>query len=85
MSIRLDRLQHAPNKDHDRTAAITPFWRAYLERLQAHQRQGTQDPELEQFRWMLEELRVSIYAQELKTAMPISTKRLEKQWQKVRG
>jgi ATP-dependent helicase HrpA len=39
---------------------------------------------LEKLRWMIEELRVSLFAQELKTSMPISTKRLERQWELVR-
>ncbi len=43
------------------------------------------DPELEQFRWMMEELRVSLFAQELKTLFPVSVKRLEQQWMKVQS
>jgi ATP-dependent helicase HrpA len=39
--------------------------------------------ELEQFRWLLQELRVSLFAQELKTPMPVSVKRLEKRWQEI--
>ena len=38
------------------------------------------DPALEEYRWMLEELRVSLFAQELKTSIPVSPKRLEAQW-----
>jgi len=45
---------------------------------------GIVDPELETYRWMLEELRVSLFAQELKTSIPISVKRLESQWANVR-
>ncbi len=43
------------------------------------------DPELDLYRWMLEELRVSLFAQELRTALPISETRLDKQWEKVRA
>ena len=42
------------------------------------------NPELESFRWMLEELRVSLFAQELKTSIPVSIKRLEAQWARVK-
>ena len=38
------------------------------------------DARLEEFRWLLEELRVSLFAQELKTPMPVSVKRLQKAW-----
>jgi len=47
-------------------------------------RQEKYDPELIRFRWLLEELRVSQFAQELKTLLPVSVKRLEEQWSKVR-
>jgi ATP-dependent helicase HrpA len=39
------------------------------------------DPKMQEFRWMLEELRVSLFAQELKTPMPVSVKRLQKVWE----
>src|SRR4029077_13259829 len=42
---------------------------------------GEPDARLEQFRWMLEELRVQLFAQELKTPVPVSVKRLTKMWQ----
>jgi ATP-dependent helicase HrpA len=42
------------------------------------------DPRLEAFRWQLEELRVSLYAQELKTPYPVSYKRLDKIWNAMR-
>jgi ATP-dependent helicase HrpA len=45
---------------------------------------GRHDPRLEDFRWMLEELRVSLFAQELRTPMPVSVKRLQKVWESMR-
>jgi ATP-dependent helicase HrpA len=44
------------------------------------ERRGSRDPKLDEFRWWLEELRVSLFAQELKTPQPVSAKRLEKIW-----
>ena len=41
---------------------------------------AARDPKMQEYRWLLEELRVSLYAQELKTPMPISVKRLQKVW-----
>ena len=44
---------------------------------------GESDPRLEDFRWRIEELRVSLYAQELKTPFPVSYKRLDKLWAEI--
>ena len=73
-----------PGRDPQKLAEISPFWQGYLERSKRHREQHIHDPELETFRWMIEELRVSLFAQELKTSIPVSVKRLEKQWEKVR-
>jgi ATP-dependent helicase HrpA len=45
------------------------------------QKSGVIDPFLEEFRWLLEELRVALFAQELKTPSPVSVKRLQKMWE----
>ena len=57
----------------------------YLSRLEKHRREGLRDPELMTYRWMIEELRISLFAQELKTPVPISVPRVERQWEKVRA
>ena len=44
------------------------------------QRKGQHDARLQEYRWMLEELRVSFFAQELRTPYPVSSKRLDKVW-----
>ena len=41
------------------------------------------DAQMDQFRWLLEELRVQLFAQELKTPVPVSVKRLQKMWQSM--
>jgi ATP-dependent helicase HrpA len=46
-------------------------------------RHGADDPKMVEFRWMLEELRVSLFAQELRTPMPVSVKRLQKVWESM--
>ena len=43
-------------------------------------RRGQPDPRLDEFAWMLQELRVSLFAQQLRTPMPVSVKRLERVW-----
>ena len=53
------------------------FWRLVAERT------GATDARMQEFRWLLEELRVSFFAQELRTPQPVSLKRLEKVWQQL--
>ena len=57
-------------------ALAKPWQREYL----ATKKSGVADPFLEEFRWLLEELRVALFAQELKTPSPVSVKRLQKMW-----
>lgn len=81
--LRLQKLRHAPDKDRQRRGDIIRFsdlWRRQAER---NARREMDDPELVRFRWLLEELRVSLFAQELKTLAPVSVKRLEEQWSRV--
>ena len=49
-----------------------------------HRGQGIVDAEMEQYRWMVEEYRVSLFAQQLGTCMKVSPTRLDKQWGKIR-
>jgi ATP-dependent helicase HrpA len=82
--IRLSKLGHGGSpRDREAAAEIATRHKAYQERRQDHERNNTQDAELELYRWMLEELRVSLFAQQLGTAIPVSIKRLDKQWEKV--
>ena len=84
MQVRVQRLFNAGlARDAAAAAEVGPLWRRYLEREQSHRSRGVIDPALEQFRWMLEELRVSLFAQELKTSVPVSPKRLEALWEQV--
>ena len=83
IAVRLNKLRQAPDKDRLRRSDILRLWAAC-------QRQWAQDavrerhnPELIHFRWLLEELRVSQFAQELKTITPVSVKRLEEQWKSL--
>jgi ATP-dependent helicase HrpA len=82
---RLRKLLNAGlQRDQSALAHLDPLLRQYRERREKHRREEMSDPELIEYRWMLEELRVSLFAQELKTAIPVSTKRLEAQWAKVK-
>lgn len=78
---RLDRYRDDPARDADRMAALTALRVPYLRAVAA--RRGVPDPQLTDFRWLLEELRVSLYAQQLRTPMPVSVKRLERIWSTI--
>ncbi len=81
IAIRLGRLLNAGlTKDQQGMAALEPLEKQYQERLKKHRAQNVIDSALTQYRWMLEEFRVSLFAQELKTSLPISPKRLGEQW-----
>jgi ATP-dependent helicase HrpA len=81
-AVRLDRLSADPERDARLVAGIAPMLQN-LARAQAALK-GRRDPRLEEFRWLLEELRVSLFAQELRTPMPVSVKRLQKVWESIR-
>jgi ATP-dependent helicase HrpA len=76
--VRLDKLRTNPARDAqlmaDWRSLALPFEREWL----AKRKAGVVDAGLDEFRWLLEELRVGLFAQELKTPMPISVKRLQK-------
>jgi ATP-dependent helicase HrpA len=78
IALRLDKLRADPARDTARMAEIKPeeqrYWRLVAER------KGAVDERMREFRWMLEELRVSFFAQELRTPQPVSVKRLQKLW-----
>ena len=86
-NVRLDRLKSggapAQSRDQGSLAEWTGLWQAYERRARELAKSGVQDERLNQFRWQLEELRVSLFAQELKTPLPVSVKRLEKAWQQL--
>jgi len=86
-SVRLDRLKSggAPALARDQAALAEwgHLWQSYERRARELARSGVQDARLSQFRWQLEELRVSLFAQELRTPLPVSVKRLEKAWQQL--
>jgi ATP-dependent helicase HrpA len=80
VDLRLTKLEQHAGRDGPLLAQIVPLWQAYLQRAGKQRKLGSAAPALEDFRWLLEELRVSLFAQELKTAVPVSVKRLQQQW-----
>ena len=80
IAVRLNKLRQAPDKDRLRRSDILRLWEACQRQLARDAARERCNPELMRFRWLLEELRVSQFAQELKTIAPVSVKRLEEQW-----
>jgi ATP-dependent helicase HrpA len=80
MSMRLDKFSINPAKDAQWQQEIQGWWQAWQGRMAADAQRGVFDPRIDEFRWMLEELRVSLWAQQLKTPYPISLKRLARYW-----
>jgi ATP-dependent helicase HrpA len=78
ITARLDKYRADPARDAARLKELQPLEQRYT-RLLA-ERKGVVDERLQEFRWLLEELRVSFFAQELRTPQPVSVKRLEKAW-----
>jgi ATP-dependent helicase HrpA len=84
-SLRLDKLRADPARDAHRMAELAPLEQGYRRELASRLKQGgAVSAEVEQFGWLLEELRVSLFAQELKTPVPVSAKRLAKLWHSMR-
>ena len=84
IALRLEKLRQAPDRDRQRRGEILRLWEPCRRQLERDAQREQHDLELIRFRWLLEELRVSQFAQELKTIAPVSVKRLEEQWGKVR-
>jgi ATP-dependent helicase HrpA len=82
IAARLDKLKSDPARDAQRQAELAQLYTPFARELAA--RKGVADPRLTEFRWLLEELRVSLFAQELRTPMPVSVKRLQKVWESVK-
>ena len=81
--MRLDKLRADPARDAARMAELRPLEQRWLRRVA--ELKGAPHARLEEYRWLLEELRVGLFAQELRTPQPVSVKRLDKAWQALQG
>ncbi|SEN36666.1 ATP-dependent helicase HrpA [Duganella sp. CF517] len=83
INVRIEKLRGDPARD----AKLMAEWQsaaALYQRANKDKSAGKNtDPKMVEFRWMLEELRVSLFAQELRTPMPVSAKRLQKVWESM--
>ncbi|MGK5072062.1 ATP-dependent RNA helicase HrpA [Janthinobacterium sp. ZB1P44] len=83
INVRLEKLRADPARDTKLMAEWQSAAAPYLRQAKDRQAGKNTDPKLVDFRWMLEELRVSLFAQELRTPMPVSAKRLQKVWESM--
>ena len=83
ITLRLDKVRADPARDAAKLAELRPqeqrYWRLVAER------KGQVDARMQELRWLLEELRVSFFAQELRTPQPVSVKRLDKLWAQIQS
>ena len=83
ITLRLEKYRADPARDAAKLAELRPqeqrYWRLVAER------KGAVDARMQELRWLLEELRVSFFAQELRTPQPVSVKRLDKAWVQLNG
>ncbi|MEM7708974.1 MAG: ATP-dependent RNA helicase HrpA [Pseudomonadota bacterium] len=80
ISLRLERLEKDPLKDRRHLSQISGFWDDYIQRCAI---EDGYPAALDEFHWLLEEYRISLFSQPLKTAQPVSAKRLKSAWTKV--
>ena len=83
IAMRIDKIKGDPARDSQRLQEMTPLVQQWqrAERQLRNQGRGVEDARMAEFRWMLEELRVALFAQELRTPVPMSVKRLQKVWE----
>ncbi|MBY4946843.1 ATP-dependent RNA helicase HrpA [Cupriavidus respiraculi] len=85
IAMRIDKLKGDPGRDAQRLQEMAPLiqqWQRAEKQLRSQGR-GVEDARLDEFRWMLEELRIALFAQELRTPVPMSVKRLQKVWESM--
>jgi ATP-dependent helicase HrpA len=83
IALRLDKLRADPARDAARLAELRPLEQRWLRRMA--ELKGAPHARLDEYRWLLEELRISLFAQELRTPQPVSAKRLDKVWSQMVG
>ena len=81
VQLRIDKLKNDPRRDQQLMQEVQMLQTKYQRRLA--QLKGVHDQQMDEFANLLQELRVALFAQELRTPMPVSVKRLERAWQSL--
>ncbi len=86
IQTRLSRLGNTGlERDTRQCQDLLPRWQRYFEATRAERTVRVNEEQLVLYRWMIEEWRVSLFAQEIGTSMPVSAKRVDEQWERVVG
>jgi len=80
LQVRLQRQSHDPLKDQQKAMQVVPLWQAFVARYDELRAKGRTIPELDEHGWLLEELRVHVFAPELKTPISVSPARVQDLW-----
>jgi ATP-dependent helicase HrpA len=83
IELRINRLLQSPIKDQQLQREIDPYWRRCIDYMAAADDEWRSDQVFLMYRWMLEEYRVSLFAQRLGTSLKTSSKRLETLWRRL--
>ncbi|HEY8119551.1 MAG TPA: ATP-dependent RNA helicase HrpA [Methylophilaceae bacterium] len=83
LRLRIEKHPSNPDRDGRNAQAVGVLWDNWLAAVEKQKKADRLTQELQDFRWLIEELRVSLFAQELKTPFPVSVKRLEKIWREL--
>jgi ATP-dependent helicase HrpA len=80
LQLRLERLPNSLNRDSLATNDLQRRWRDYLQKSADLTARSLPTVQLDEYRWLLEEYRISLFAQPMKTAVPVSVERLNRLW-----
>ncbi|HEX3478163.1 MAG TPA: ATP-dependent RNA helicase HrpA [Kofleriaceae bacterium] len=83
IQVRLQRQSHDPQKDQQKAAQVVPLWQGYLRKRDELRARGQPPGEFDEFGWLVEELRVAVFAPELKAAVAVSPQRLTEVWARL--
>ena len=85
LNLRIQKQPANPERDGKNAASVGAIWQKWQDKVNNLHQANLDIPHgLQDYRWLIEELRVSLFAQELKTPFPVSIKRLEKLWQDLK-
>jgi ATP-dependent helicase HrpA len=86
LRLRIEKQPANPERDGKNAASVGLIWQKWQDKITQINASGSLIPcAFQDYRWLIEELRVSLFAQELKTPFPVSIKRLEKTWADITG
>ena len=81
LRLRIEKQPANPDRDGKNAASVGAIWQKWHDKISSLNQANLDIPQaMQDYRWLIEELRVSLFAQELKTPIPVSIKRLEKVW-----